>query len=132
MEIEGVDHIGIVVKSLKEALNTWKRTLGLKDERIIEAEDYKLKIGLVSLGNLYLEFLEPTHATSPVAKFLKKRGGGLHHIAFKVKNIKKVLDELKSLGIEFIDERPKMGARGHKIAFISPKSFSGVLIELTE
>lgn len=127
-----LDHIGIAVESIKSAKETLEKAFGLTCEKIVEATEYRLKVCLLPLGDISLELLEPMDKSSPVAKFLEKRGEGLHHIALRVKDIEETLKRLKELGIELIDEKPKIGARGHKIAFISPKGFSGVLIELTE
>lgn len=127
-----LDHIGIAVKSIEKTEEVLEKAFGLKCERAVEAAEYKLRVCLIPLGDIVLELLEPMDKNSPIAKFLEKRGEGLHHIALRVKSIEEVLKRLKGLGIKLIDEKPKIGARGHKIAFISPKGFSGVLIELTE
>lgn len=132
MIVQRIDHIGIAVKSIKSTAETFEKAFGLNCERIREIEEYKLKACRIPMGDINVELLEPIDETSPIAKFLENRGEGLHHIAIKVNDIEETLERLKKSGIELIDEKPKIDAKGHKIAFISPESFSRVLIELTE
>jgi len=130
--IRGVDHVAIAVNKLDEALEIYQRQLGLKLEKIRVVEQQKVKAALLRAGDTKIELLEPTDAESTVAKFLEKRGEGIQHIALLVSNIETYLKELKEKGIALIDEKPRTGAEGGKIAFIHPKSTKNVLIELVE
>ncbi|MEM3536317.1 MAG: methylmalonyl-CoA epimerase [Candidatus Bathyarchaeia archaeon] len=129
----GVDHIGIAVKNLDEAINVYRDILGFKLESVHVLTERKVKVAFLSTGGeTRIELLEPLGADSPVAKFLESRSEGIQHIAVKVKNIEAVLAELKSKGVTLVDEKPRLGAEGAKIAFIHPKSTRGVLLELCE
>jgi methylmalonyl-CoA/ethylmalonyl-CoA epimerase len=129
----GVDHVGVAVKSLDEALKVYREILGFKVEGIHVLTERKVKVAFLSSGGeTRIELLEPTGNDSPVAKFLESRGEGIHHIAVKVKNIEKALEEFKRKNMMLIDEKPRSGAEGAKIAFINPKSTKGVLMELVE
>jgi len=130
--IRGVDHVAIAVNKLDEALEIYQRQLGLKLEKIRVVEQQKVKAALLRAGDTKIELLEPTDAESTVAKFLEKRGEGIQHIALLVSNIETHLKELKEKGIALIDEKPRTGVEGGKIAFIHPKSTKNVLIELVE
>lgn len=129
---KGVDHIGIVVKSIDATLPFYLNHFHLRVEKIVEVPEQRVKVAFIPLGNCKLELLEPLSADSPIAKFLEKRGEGIHHIALSVENIQERLDQLKREGIQLIDETPKIGAAGLPIAFLHPKSSHGVLIELIE
>ena len=130
--IKGLDHIGIAVKNLDDALEIYERTLGLEVEKIRVFEEQKVKIAFLSAGEARIELLEPTDKEGPVARFIEKRGEGLHHITFTVADIEASLQKLKEKGIAVVDERPKIGAEGFKIAFLHPKSMKNVLVELCE
>ena len=130
--ITGVDHIGIAVTDLDEALQIYQKILGLKLEKITIVEDQKTKIAQLFAGETKIELLEPTDEESPVARFLKKRGEGFHHIALKVTNINAALQEVKKKGITLVDETPRIGADGFPIAFLHPKGTKNVLVELCE
>lgn len=131
--IIGVDHIGIAVKNLDEAISLYRDFLGLKLKGIHEVTEQKVRVAFFSTGGeTRIELLEPTDNESPVAKFIEKRGEGVHHIALKVKNIEAVLQELKSKGLRLVDEKPRIGVNGAKIAFIHPKNTRNVLYELCE
>ena len=130
--IVGLDHIGIAVSQLDEALQIYEKILGLKLEKIRFVEDQKVRLAFLLAGETKVELLEPTAAESAVARFIEKRGEGMHHIAFKVTNIEGLLKQLKEKGIALVDERPRVGAEGGKIAFLHPKSLKNVLIELCE
>jgi len=132
MMIVGLDHVAIAVSKLDEAVEIYERQLGLKLEKVRVVEQQKVKTALLRAGDTKIELLEPTDAESTVAKFMEKRGEGIHHIALAVSNIESHLKELKEKGIALIDEKPKIGAEGGKIAFIHPKSTKSVLIELVE
>jgi len=130
--IRGVEHVAIAVNKLDEALEIYERMLGLKLEKTSVVEQQKVKVALLRAGNTSIELLEPTDAESTVAKFLEKRGEGIHHIALSVSDIENHLKELKEKGIALIDEKPRIGTEGGKIAFLHPKSTKNVLIELVE
>ncbi|WP_243386403.1 methylmalonyl-CoA epimerase [Bacillus kexueae] len=130
--IKGVDHIGIAVHSIDQALPFYMESLKCKwmGEEVVEAQ--KVKVVFLDAGNIKFELLEPTSESSPVATFLQKRGEGIHHIAIKVEDIQSRIDEIKEKGIEMIDHSPRVGAKGANIAFMHPKSTRGVLFELCE
>lgn len=127
-----LDHIGIAVKNLEESLKFYKDALGLKLEGIEIVKDQKVKTAFLPVGDTHIELLEATENDSPVGKFIEKRGEGIHHIAIKVENIENHLSNLDENEIKLIDREPKIGAGNKKIAFIHPKSTSGVLLELCE
>jgi len=130
---EGVHHVGIAVKNMDEALEIFQKKLGLKLEKITVVEDQKVKSAMLSSGGeTKIELLEPTIQDSPVGRFLEKRGEGIHHIALKVKGIEELLKRLKDEGLNLVNETPRIGVEGTKIAFIHPKSTKNVLIELCE
>jgi len=130
--IKGVDHIGIAVNNLNETLAVYEKVLGLKPEKIMVMESVKAKIAFVRIGETKLELFEPLTKDSPIAKFLEKRGEGIQHIALKVDGIDDMLKAMKNKGVTLIDETPRKGAEGGKIAFIHPQSLKGVLMELCE
>ncbi|WP_456420497.1 methylmalonyl-CoA epimerase [Thermococcus sp.] len=126
-----IDHVGIAVKNLEEAIKVWEG-LGLKVDEIEEVPDQKVRTAIIHIGESRIELLEPTAEDSPIAKFIAKRGEGIHHIALGVENIEEHLKELKEKGYRLIDEEPRIGAGGAKIAFVHPKAVTGVLLELCE
>lgn len=130
--IKKIDHIGIAVKSIEEASKFYEDVLGQKVVGIETLSSENLKTAFVKIGDVEIELLEATSPDSPVAKFIEKKGEGIHHIAFKVDDIEASLEKLKSKGIRLIDEIPKLGAEGSKIAFVHPKSTNGVLLELCQ
>jgi len=130
--IRGVAHVAIAVSDIDEALKVFEGQLGLKVEKIRIVEQQKVKAALLSVGNVKIELLEPTEVDSSVGKFIEKRGEGIHHIALLVSDIEDRLKDLREKGIALIDEKPRMGMEGGKIAFIHPKSTKNVLIELVE
>jgi len=130
--IVGLDHIAIAVSNLDEALQIYQNILGLKLEKTIVVEDQKVRLAFLLAGETKIELLEPTAAESAVARFIEKKGEGIHHIALKVSNIGAFLKQLKEKGIALVDEKPRVGAEGRKIAFMHPKSLKNVLIELCE
>lgn len=127
-----IDHIGIAVKSIDEALKFWEATLGISCLGVEEVADQKTKTAFLPLKDSEIELLEGTSPDSPISKFIESRGEGLHHIAIRVSNIEQALEELKEKGVRLIDEKPRMGAGGAKIAFVHPKATGGVLLELSE
>ena len=130
--LEKIDHIGIAVKSVKETGELLSNILGLKvaGEEIVEEQ--KVKVAFLPLGDSELELLESTSPEGPIARFIEKKGEGIQHIAFRVNNIEEVLEKLKKKGVKLIDEKPRYGAGGTKIAFLHPKSTNGILVELCE
>ncbi len=130
--IEKIDHIGIAVRSIEKTSELLSNILGLKvaGEEIVEEQ--KVKVAFLPLGDSELELLESTSAEGPIARFIEKKGEGIQHIAFRVNNIEEVLEKLKKGGVRLIDEKPRYGAGGAKIAFLHPKSTNGILVELCE
>jgi len=127
----GIDHVGVAVKNLDEAIGIYQNVLGFKLESIHVLSERKVKVAFLSSGGeTRIELLEPLGSDSPVAKFLENRGEGIHHIAVKVENINVVLEDFKRKGVVLVDDKPRMGAEGAKIAFVHPKSTKGVLLEL--
>jgi methylmalonyl-CoA/ethylmalonyl-CoA epimerase len=127
-----IDHLGIATKSIEESLKFWQDSLGLKNIHIEVVEDQKVRVAMLPIGESRVELIEPTSDDSPIAKFLEKRGGGIHHIAVEVDNIEESLAKLKENGAKLIDETPRIGAEGCLIAFVHPQSTNGVLLELTQ
>jgi len=132
MNLKNIDHIGIAVSNLQESLSFWETSLGIELHGIEEVAEQKVRTAFLPIDDTEIELLEPTSAESSVAKFIEKRGEGLHHIAIRVDDIEAALAELKAKGIQLIDETPRNGAGGSRIAFVSPKSTHGVLLELCE
>ncbi|BAF59544.1 MAG: methylmalonyl-CoA epimerase [Pelotomaculum sp.] len=130
--IKKIDHIGIAVRDLAEALKLYEGLLGLKSIGTEVVEEQKVKVAFLPTGDSEVELLESTTPDGPIAKFIEKNGEGIQHIAFRVDNIEQRLAELKEKGVRLIDEKPRRGAGGAKIAFLHPKSTFGVLIELSE
>jgi len=126
-----LDHIGIAVKEIDATLKVLS-LLGLAPGERGTVAPFNVEVCMLSLGNAHIELLQPTHPDSPIAKFLERRGEGLHHIALKVHNIAETLARLKAQGFQLIDEAPREGFGGHLVAFIHPKSTHGVLIELVQ
>jgi methylmalonyl-CoA epimerase len=127
--VSSLDHIGIAVKSIEQAKKFWVDQLGLKIIRIEEVPEQKVRVAMLDAG---IELLEPTSPDSPVAKFIEKRGEGLHHLTLATDNLADRLKSLKAAGVSLIDEKPRIGAGGAGIAFLHPKSAHGVLVELCE
>ena len=132
MKVLKIDHLGIAVHSIEEAKKLFQDTLGLKFEGSETVAEQKVTTAFFPVGDSEVELLESTAPDGPIAKYLEKRGEGIQHIAFRVENIEEALVELKEKGIRLIDEKPRMGAGGAKIAFLHPKSTHGVLIEISE
>ena len=131
MIIEGLEHIGIAVTNLDEALIFYEEAFGFKAESIITLEERNVRAAFLSLGNTKIELLEP-FGEGALSRFLEKRGEGLHHITFKVSDIYGSLKKLKEMGIRLVDEVPRTGAEGGLVAFLHPKSARNVLVELCE
>ena len=132
MKVSHIEHLGIAVKSIEEALPYWENVLGLKCYNIEEVADQKVRTAFLKVGQTKIELLEPTSEESTVAKFIETRGEGFHHIAYAVENIEEALAEVEAKGVRLIDKTPRAGAEGLTIAFLHPKSTGGVLTEFCE
>jgi methylmalonyl-CoA/ethylmalonyl-CoA epimerase len=132
MTIKKIDHIAIVVPDIDEALKFWRDALGLELSHIEEVPGQESLVAFLPAGESEVELVEPTTDTSGMARYLSKRGPGMHHISFEVAGIEQVLARLKEKGVRLINEEPTIGAGGRKVAFIHPKSTGGVLVELNE
>ena len=133
MKFEKIDHIGIAVPNLDEAVKVYTALLGKGPDHMEEIADQKAKTAFFAVDDTNLELLQSTSPDGPIGKFIAKNGrGGLHHICLQVDNIEKILEECRKKGIQLIDEKPRIGAHGKKIAFVHPKSTGGVLLELSE
>ena len=132
MELTHIEHIGIAVKNIEEQLPYYEGILGLKCYNIETVEDQKVKTAFFMIGQTKIELLEPTSEESTIAKFIEKRGEGIHHIAFATKNLSEALQEVEAKGVRLIDAKPRAGAEGLNIAFLHPKSTGSVLTELCE
>ena len=127
-----IDHIGIAVKSLTDAVRVYEDVLGLKVSGYDQVDDQGVRVAMVPAGDSRIELLEPITANSPIEKFMSKRGEGIHHIALRVDNIEEALDRFKAAGARLIDSTPRAGAHNTRIAFVHPASTHGVLLELVE
>jgi len=127
-----IEHIGIATRALEEAVGFWRDALGLRVEEIEEVAEQGVRVAMLPIGETRIELLEPTGQDSPIAKFLEKRGPGIHHIAVRVADIRATLAGLKESGARLIDETPRVGAGGCLVAFIHPSTTNGVLLELVE
>lgn len=132
MKVSHIEHIGIAVKSLDEAIPYWENVLGLKCYNIEEVADQKVKTAFFMVGQTKIELLESTSEDGSVAKFIEKKGPGVHHIAFAVDGVAEALADAEAAGVALIDKAPRNGAEGLSIAFLHPKSTLGVLTELCE
>ncbi|MDR4888845.1 methylmalonyl-CoA epimerase [Fredinandcohnia sp. QZ13] len=130
--IEKIDHIGIAVSSIENTLPFYTNVLNLKLEGIETVESEKVRVAFIKIGESKLELLEPLSSESPIAKFIEKRGEGIHHIALGVSSIEERIKEIKEHGIRMLADEPKKGAGGAKIAFMHPKSTGSILYELCE
>ena len=129
--IKKVDHISIAVKNLEEGLKTYEKLLGIKPSKIEEVPDQGIKAAMMHIGDVEIELIEPVKPDTGVAKFLEKKGEGIHHICFEVDDIDKALESLAASGVELIDKKSRTGLAG-KIGFLHPRSSNGVLIELAQ
>jgi len=132
MNLTHIEHIGIAVKNMDEAIKFYEEVLGLKCYAVEEVTDQKVKTAFFQIGPTKIELLESTDTEGPIGKFIEKRGEGIHHLAYAVKGLESSLEELKSKGIKLIDEKSRKGAEGLNIAFLHPKATYGVLTELCE
>lgn len=127
-----LDHIGIAVADLSQALAFYRDALGLEVEPPEEVPSQRVRAHVVPVGEAALELLEPTSPDSPIAKFVEKRGPGVHHVTLRVDDIQEALGRLKARGVRLIDDQPRPGAEGALIAFVHPASTHGVLVELKQ
>ena len=133
MELSHIEHIGIAVKSLQDAIPFYENILGLKCYNIEEVVDQKVRTAFFMIGQTKIELLEATSEESAIAKFIEKKGEGIHHIAFAAANgVQNALNEMSEKGIQLLDKAPRKGAEGLSIAFAHPKSTVGVLMEFCE
>ncbi len=128
--IQRIDHVGIAVNKLEEAIPLYEKGLGLRCERIEEVQSQKVRTAFFTVGQTHLELLEPTADDSPIAKFLTEKGEGVHHVAFATDDIVGQLSQAGSAGVRLINQTPVPGAGGKQVAFLHPKSTRGVLTEL--
>lgn len=129
---KGLHHIGIAVRSLAEALPHWTQGLGLRLHSVDEVPTEKVKVAVLMAGSTRIELLEPTSPDSPIAKFLDKRGPGVHHLAFEVGDCQAQIGAMAAAGAPMLDQAPRPGAHDCKVAFVHPKYLGGVLAELVE
>ncbi len=127
-----IEHLGIAVKSLDEAIPFYEKAFGLKCYSIEEVEEQKVKTAFFKVGQTKIELLESTDPEGPIGKYVEKKGPGVHHVAFAVDNLTQALIEVEAEGVRLIDKKPRKGAEGLNIAFLHPKSTFGVLTELCE
>jgi len=127
-----IDHIGIAVKSLTEAVKVYEQAMGLEVSGYDQVDDQGVRVAMLPIGESRIELLEPIRPDSPIEKFMAKRGEGIHHIAVRVENIETALARLQKSGARLIDSTPRAGAHNTRIAFVHPASTHGVLLELVE
>jgi len=127
-----IDHIGIAVKSLADAIKVYEDAMGLKVSGYDQVDEQGVRLAMLNIGESRIELLEPTGPGSPIEKFMTKRGEGIHHIAVAVDDIEKSLQQLKAAGVRLVDNVPRRGAHNTKTAFIHPSSTHGVLLELVQ
>ncbi len=130
--IQDLDHIGIAVHDLDEAVRLWRDVIGLRFEGIEEVLGEGVRVAMMRAGEVRLELLEPLRDDSAIAKFLESRGPGVHHLALRVGDGAEALERLKEKGLKVLDDVPRAGAHGTKVVFVHPKSLNGVLAELVE
>jgi len=132
MQLTHIEHIGIAVKNLNEAISFYEKAFGLKCYNVEEVKEQKVKTAFFMVGQTKIELLESTDPEGPIGKFIEKKGEGIHHMAFAVKNLEEALQEVEKNGVTLIDKTPRKGAEGLDIAFLHPKSTFSVLTELCE
>jgi methylmalonyl-CoA/ethylmalonyl-CoA epimerase len=132
MQVLKIDHLGIAVDSIDQGKNFWTDVLGLEFAGDETVDEQKVTTAFFPVGESEVELLESTSPDGPVAKFIEKKGQGFQHVAFRVANIDEALAELKAKNIRLIDEQPRIGAGGARIAFLHPKATGGILVELCE
>ncbi|MCH8807020.1 MAG: methylmalonyl-CoA epimerase [Planctomycetes bacterium] len=132
LPISQIDHLGVAVRSIAEASTYYREVLGLHGEAVEDVPEQKVRVTFFGVGDVRIELLEPTDDDSPIARFLEQRGPGLHHIAYRVDDLPATLAALKAAGVKLIDESPRRGAHGMRIAFARPTTTGGVLSEFCE
>jgi len=132
MKVKHIDHIGVAVKDIGQAGRFYTDILGIKLQEEEVVADQKVRVAFLPITDSEIELLQSTEPDGPVAKFIEKKGEGVQHIAFRVENIEEALAEMKAKGIKMIDEKPRIGAGGAKIAFVHPKETNGVLVEICQ
>ena len=130
--IRRIAHLGVATRSLDAALQFFRDSLGLELEAVETIADQKVRVALLRVGESRIELLEPTEPGSPISRFLETRGGGVHHVTLEVDDLDAALRRLKAMQVKLIDETPRRGAGGRRIAFVHPQSTGGLLIELCE
>jgi methylmalonyl-CoA/ethylmalonyl-CoA epimerase len=132
MKMVGVKHIGIAVKDLEESIANFENLFGIKCGKREKIAASKVEVAFFDFGNTHIEMVSPIDPESPISGYLEKRGNGIHHICFDVEGIDEWLETLKSKGVKLLNETPREGASGHRVAFINPASADGILLELSE
>jgi methylmalonyl-CoA/ethylmalonyl-CoA epimerase len=127
-----IDHIGVAVEDLDAAIELYRGRFGMREQHRETVEDQGVEAVLLEVGEGHVELLRPLGEESAVGKFLAKRGPGLHHVAYQTDDIDRTLDAVRDAGIDLIDERPRVGIRGSRVAFLHPRSTGGVLTEIVE
>ena len=130
--LKKIDHTGIAVHDIEETAKFYRDLLGMELQGVEEVENQKVKVAFFKIGETNIELVMPTSEDSPVAKYLEKKGEGIHHICYATDNIEKAIEHMKAQGARLIDETPRPGAHGARVAFIHPKSSKGVLTELSQ
>ena len=130
--LEKIDHISIAVKDLDQAIKFYKAVFGLEPNLVYESTYTKAKIAFIPIGETRIELIQPSNPESVVGKFLEKRGEGIHHISFKVKDVDQSLTEIESKGVQLIDKKSRQVRENERVAFLHPKSTNGVLFELVQ
>ncbi|SEA61907.1 methylmalonyl-CoA epimerase [Desulfuromusa kysingii] len=130
--LKKINHIGIAVKSLEDSIPFYRDQLGMNFEGTEEVAEQKVKVAFLQIGESRIELLEPTSDDSPIAKFLAKKGEGVHHMAYEVDDVAAALEQMKQEGVRLIDETPRHGAHNSLIAFLHPKATGGVLTEICQ
>lgn len=125
-----INHVAIVVKDIEDAMKFWRDGLGLEIEQVKDIPEQESKVAILPLGDADIELVEPTSDDSGIARFLEKRGPGIHHVCFETDDIYGALEHLNQMGIRLINETPRINTEGKLYAFIHPESTNGVLVEL--
>jgi methylmalonyl-CoA/ethylmalonyl-CoA epimerase len=127
-----IDHVGIAVSDLDEAVEHYRRTFGIEPTHRERMQDQGVEEVLFAIGESYVQLLGALGPETPVGRFLKRRGPGVHHLAYRVESVADALDDLRAVGVPLVDEEPRAGSRGTRIAFVHPNGVGGVLVELVE
>lgn len=130
--VEGLHHVAIVVEDIGRASKAYVEDLGMTASEVEHVPDQRVNVLVLHAGRQRIELVEPASADSPVSRFLAKRGGGLHHLAYRVRDLERALERVRAAGMRLIDESPRPGAHGTRIAFLHPSATGGVLTELVE